>query len=136
MKDTSKKSAESSQVTDFQKDITSKVALIQKKVVKEIILTIIGGRELSPDEFVKIHIKKNAGALPAMSDANSKLFKKIIISIRNEIHRIPSITISFGMLAEFMQDPNVEEKFVESVAYPYVLDLIAYIDKSKKSLMD
>ena len=136
MKQKSKEQPTSSENKDFQQAIAEKIATTEKNVIKEILLTIIGARALSPDEFVKLYIKRSTSNLPAMSETNRKFFKKIMLDIRKRVHQIPTLTLSFAILAEFMQDQDVERKFIESVAFSHVLELIAYIDKSKKSMLD
>ena len=120
---------------DFHKAVNEKILITQKIVLRELLQTIIGAQTLSPEAFVEEYANEKSTSLPAMSEMNRKFFEKILDVIYREVNRIPSITCSFEMLADCVDDADVGKKLVKKTALPHVLALIADIDKCKKSFI-
>ena len=119
----------------FQENIHEKISNTKKKVVKEILTTIIGSGHLSPDAFINLHITAKQAVLPVMNERNKKIAQNIMVAINEDLSRIPTLFQSFETLADFTNDPDVRKKFVEGVACSHVLALLAYLDNTRRSLI-
>lgn len=120
---------------DFGKEINAKTSKTVKQALKEILTTIVSSRSLTPESFVTLHLGGKQVPWPAMSARNRKIADDVVDKINKELNKIPTFSQSFEILAVFTDDANIRQKFVERIAYPHVMALIAYIDAKRRTLV-
>jgi hypothetical protein len=119
----------------FQEHAQEKISNTKKNVIKEILTTIIGSGDLSPSVFMSLHVTGKQTALPVMNVRNKKISENIVLAIEEDLSRIPTLSQSFETLADFTNDPDVRKKFVKGIAFSHILPLVAYLDKTRRSLI-
>ena len=122
-------------VRQFQQTITEKIAFMQKEIIKKVLSTILESPSLTPEAFVERYSSLQIPVLPKMSESNRKFLKKTMESVYNEIDKIPTLSQSFEMLADFTNNVNIKKEFIEKIALPHALTFIAEVNNLKKSFI-
>lgn len=91
---------------------------------------------MTPQMYVETQITPKLAPLSDIDERTNKFFQKLMEPINLSLNAIPSVSNGFAMLASFTNDPEIRDKVVKGVAFPFIKELMIDLDNIKTSIVD
>lgn len=123
-------------LTELQRNVAEKLTATARVVAMNVLLVLMRSKDLSPKDFIEMHVTPRQAALSELDERVSKFFSKIMVAIDKQLDQEVGLLQSFKALKERLQDEQIREKLVKGIALPRVIELVNEFDSLDPSIID